>query len=49
MIAIENQLRINHDPVLIAESDPGLFGKIRSMEVSCKAEKPEDDDEKRLL
>jgi hypothetical protein len=27
-IAIENLIRINHDPILIAESDPGLSGKI---------------------
>jgi len=28
MIAIENLIRINHDPILIAESDPDFTGKI---------------------
>jgi hypothetical protein len=27
-IAIENLIRINHDPILIAESDPDFTGKI---------------------
>jgi hypothetical protein len=32
-IAIEKPIRINHDPILIAELDPGSSGKNRSMEV----------------
>ena len=36
MIAIENLIRINHDPFLIAESDPGLSGKIGPWRFSVK-------------
>ena len=35
-IAIVNLIRINHDPIFIAESDPDLSGKIDRWRVSTK-------------
>ena len=47
-IAIENLIRINHDPILIAESDPDLSGK-SIYGGFLQTEKPVKDDEKRLF